>query len=244
LFALFRKELVSFFSTLTGYLVILVFLCSTGLILWIIPGTGFNIVENGYASLDSFFSLAPWFFLFLVPALTMKMFSEEQRSGTIELLMTKPLTDIQIVTVKYASAIVLVIISIIPTLVYFTSIFIISSPKGNVDVAGITGSYFGLLFLSSGFVSIGIFCSTLSGNQIVSFISSLILSFFFFSGFEFFSTVIHNPLISNIFAQTGMSSHYYSLSRGVIDSRDVIYFFSITLVFIFLSRFILEKRKW
>lgn len=244
LLSLFKKEISSFFSSITGYVVILVFLCSTGLIIWVFPGSEFNILDNGYATLDSFFILAPWLFLFLIPAVTMKMFAEEQKSGTIELLLTKPLSDLQIVAAKYASAVLLVLCALFPTLVYILSIYFLSSPKGNIDIAGISGSYIGLLFLCSAFVSIGIFCSVLSSNQIVSFILAVILSFFFYSGFEFFSSIISVPGISNLLALIGISSHYTSLSRGVIDTRDLIYFISLTLLFLFLSRFILEKRKW
>ena len=244
MYSLFKKEISSFFSSITGYVVILVFLCATGLTIWVFPTTDFNILENGYANLDSFFILAPLLFLFLIPAITMKMFAEEQKSGTIELLLTKPLSDWQIVTAKYASAVLLVISALIPTIVYLLSIYFLASPKGNIDLAGISGSYIGLLFLCSAFVSIGIFCSVLSSNQIVSFILAVIFSFFFYSGFEFLSSIINISSISNIFALMGISAHYTSLSRGVIDTRDLIYFISLTLLFLFLSRFILEKRKW
>jgi ABC-2 type transport system permease protein len=223
---------------------VLVFLCATGLIMWVFPGSDFNILENGYSTMDSFFTLAPWLFLFLIPAITMKMFAEEQKTGTIELLLTKPLSDLEIVVAKYASAVLLVLFALIPTLIYFFSIYFLSTPVGNVDVAGISGSYIGLIFLCSAFASIGLFCSVISNNQIVSFIIAVIISFFFFSGFDFLSTILATPRISNILAYSGMSSHYSSLSRGVIDTRDLVYFISLTLLFIFLSRFILEKRKW
>ena len=244
MYSLFKKEISSFFSSITGYVVILVFLCATGLIIWVFPGSAFNILDNGYANLDSFFTLAPLLFLFLIPAITMKMFAEEQKTGTIELLLTKPLSDLQIVTAKYASAVMLVLSAIFPTLIYLISIYFLSSPIGNIDFAGISGSYIGLFFLCSAFVSIGIFCSVLSSNQIVSFILAVVLYFFFYSGFEFLSSIINQPGISNILALIGISAHYTSLSRGVLDSRDLIYFISLTLIFLFLSRFVLEKRKW
>lgn len=243
-FAVFKKEINSFFSSFTGYIVILVFLISTGLILWVFPGSKFNILENGYATMDSLFVLAPWLFLFLIPAVTMRMFAEEKKAGTIELLLTKPLTDLQIVTAKYASGVVLVLASLFPTLLYLVCIYYLSTPAGNVDLAGISGSYIGLVFLCSGFVSIGIFCSAISGNQIVSFIVALIISFFFYNGFDFISSITDQPLLSNILSQAGISVHYNSLSRGVIDTRDVVYFISLTLLFLFLSRFVLERRKW
>lgn len=242
--ALFRKELSSFFSTITGYIVVLVFLSVTGLFMWVFPGTNYNILENGYASLDTLFTLAPWLFMFLIPAVTMKMFAEEQKSGTIELLFTKPLTDMQIVTAKYASAVSLVFFALIPSLIYFLTVYLIASPEGNIDIAGIFGSYIGLFFLCSAFSAIGIFCSVVTGNQIVSFIFAIILSFFFYSGFEFLSTIVNNTIASNILSLTGINAHYTSLSRGVIDTRDVIYFFSLSFFFLFMCRFALEKRKW
>lgn len=212
--------------------------------MWIFPGADFNIIESGYSNIDPLFIVAPWVFLFLIPAVTMKMFAEEQKSGTIEILLTQPLTDLQIVMAKYFSAVLLVIIALVPTLVYYITVYMLANPAGNIDTAGIIGSYIGLIFLCSGFASIGVFASALSNNQIVSFILAVILSFFFYSGFEFLGSIITQPTISNLLAQLGISSHYGSMSRGVIDSRDVIYFISLTLFFVFFTRFILEKRKW
>ena len=227
-----------------GYIVIIVFLLTLGLIMWIFPGADFNIIESGYSNIDPLFIVAPWVFLFLIPAVTMKMFAEEQKSGTIEILLTQPLTDLQIVLAKYFSAVLLVIIALVPTLVYYITVYMLANPAGNIDTAGIIGSYIGLIFLCSGFASIGVFASALSNNQIDSFILAVILSFFFYSGFEFLGSIITQPTISNLLAQLGISSHYGSMSRGVIDSRDVIYFISLTLFFVFFTRFILEKRKW
>jgi ABC-2 type transport system permease protein len=243
-FALFKKEISSFFSSLSGFVVVLVFLIGTGLILWIFPGSEINIIENGYASMDGFFVIAPWLFLFLIPAVTMRMFAEEQKTGTIELLLSKPLTDLQIVGAKYMAAVTLAFCAVIPTLMYFFSIYFLASPAGNVDTAGIIGSYIGLLFLCSGFTSIGIFSSALSSNQVMSFIIAVILSFFFYSGFEFIGSFVSSAKLSNILSSLGISNHYDSLSRGVIDTRDIIYLASLTLFFLYLSRFILEKRKW
>lgn len=212
--------------------------------MWIFPGADNNIIESGYSNIDPLFIIAPWVFLFLIPAVTMKMFAEEQRSGTIETLLTQPISDLQIVFAKYFSAVILVVIALIPTVVYYISVYMIANPVGNIDTAGIIGSYIGLLFLCSGFASIGVFASALTNNQIVSFIFAVIISFFFYSGFEFLASIISNPVIGNILARLGISSHYASLSRGVIDTRDVIYFLSMSLLFIFSTRFILEKRKW
>ena len=241
--ALLRKEINSFFGSVTGYVVLIVFLSATGIIMWVLPGTDLNVLENGYATMDSLFIMAPWLFLFLIPAITMKMFSEELKSGTIELLLTKPVTEMQIVTAKYAAGLVLVLFAILPTLVYYLCIYLIASPAGNVDSAGIAGSYLGLLFLCSGFVSIGVFCSSLSGNQIVAFILAVILSYFFLSGFELLSTVTGTSWLANLLSQAGIFAHYESLSRGVIDSRDLVYFASLTLLFLFLTHFMIERRK-
>lgn len=244
MFSLFKKEVNGFFGTLSGYVVTAVFLATTGLLLWVIPGTDFNIPENGYAVLDGLFILAPWLFLFLIPAITMRMFAEEHRLGTIELLMTRPLTDMQIVLAKFYAAVLLTLLSLLPTLVYFISVWRLAAPTGNVDVAGIAGSYLGLVFLCSGFASIGLWASAVTGNQIVSFLLAMLTGFFFYSGFDFFSATGLPVGISNIIASFGMSNHFTSLSRGVIDSRDVIYFLSLTFLFLLLTRFILEKRKW
>lgn len=227
-----------------GYMVICVFLFSMGLFIWIIPGTEFNLVQNGTASLDALFILAPWIFLFLIPAVTMRMFAEEQRSGTIETLLTRPLSDLQIVLAKYGASIVLVLLALVPTLIYYFSVYWLASPSGNVDTAGILGSYLGLIFLCSGFTSIGVFASSLTQNQIISFLLALLLSFFFYTGFEALSSFDLPLSIRNLLSALGISSHYSSLSRGVIDTRDVIYFFSLSCFFIFLTKFNLERRKW
>ncbi len=242
--ALLKKEINSFLSSITGYVVMVVFLLSIGLFMWVIPGTDFNILENGYAGMDTLFMLAPWMFMFLIPAVTMRSFAEENKSGTIELLLTRPLTDLRIVFAKYSAGVILVIFSLIPTLVYVVSIWMLASPKGNIDVGGITGSYFGLLFLCSAFVSIGVFASALSNNQVVSFILAVIISFFFHTGFDSLSSFATSGWLPAVLSQLGISSHYTSMSRGVIDTRDMIYFITLSAFFLFLTRFIIEKRKW
>ncbi len=241
---LLKKEISAFLSSLMGYMVICVFLFTVGLFIWVIPDTEFNLIRNGVASLDSLFILAPWVFLFLIPAVTMRMFAEEQRSGTIETLLTRPLTDLQIVLAKYGASVVLVLIALLPTFIYYFSVSWLATPSGNVDTAGILGSYLGLLFLCSGFTSIGIFASSLTQNQIISFLLALLLSFFFYNGFEALSTFQLPLEIRNFLSSLGISSHYSSMSRGVIDTRDVIYFFSLSCFFIFLTKFNLERRKW
>lgn len=242
--ALLKKEINSFLSSLIGYVVMAVFLLSIGLFMWIIPGTDFNILENGYANIDTLFIIAPWVFMFLIPAVTMRSFAEENKSGTIELLLTRPLSDFKIVFAKYLAGVLLVLFSLIPTIIYFISVYYLASPKGNVDTGGIMGSYFGLLFLGSAFVSIGVFASAANNNQIISFILAVIISFFFHAGFDSLSTLTDSGLFANILSRIGINAHYTSMSRGVIDTRDMIYFITLTAFFLLSTKFIIEKRKW
>jgi ABC-2 type transport system permease protein len=242
--ALLRKEINIFLGSLIGYIVIAVFLLAIGLFMWVFKGSDFNILENGYANIDSLFVLAPWVFMFLVPAVTMRSFAEEKKSGTIELLMTQPVSDTGIIFAKYLSGLILVIFSLLPTLIYFITVYYLASPAGNIDVGGIIGSYIGLLLLASGFVAIGIFASSLTDNQVIAFIISMFLCFFWHIGFESLSSLSLFGGLDSILLQLGINSHYSSISRGVIDSRDVVYFISLTGFFILLTRFMLEKRKW
>lgn len=241
--ALLKKEIRSFLSSLIGYIVIAVFLLLVSLFMWVFPGD-WNTLDAEMADLDTLFYIAPWVFMFLVPAITMRSLSEEKRTGTIELLLTKPLSDMQIVLAKYFGGVVLVLISLLPTLVYFISIYLIGKPVGNIDTGGTWGSYIGLLLLGSAFVSIGIFTSSVTPNQIVSFLVSAILCFFIFIGFESLGSFdLFGPLDEFIIG-LGMFDHYKSLARGLIDSRDVIYFISISAFFLIMSRTVLQSRKW
>jgi ABC-2 type transport system permease protein len=241
--ALINKEIGSFFSSLTGYIVITVFLVINGLFIWVFPGQ-LNIPESGYATLDTLFIIAPWVFLFLVPAVTMRMFSEEKRSGTLELLLVRPLTDLQIVFSKFTAAVALVLISLIPTLVYYWSVYTLGNPPGNLDAGAIWGSYIGLFFLGSCYAAIGIFSSSVTENQIVAFITAVLLSFFFFTGFELLSALPLNLRTEQLLIYLGINEHYRSISRGVVDTRDIIYFASLIAFFIFLTRTVLQSRKW
>ncbi|MBQ2397489.1 MAG: gliding motility-associated ABC transporter permease subunit GldF [Bacteroidales bacterium] len=243
MFTLLKKELNSFLSSLIGYMAIVVFLAFNGLFLWIIEGD-FNVFSYGIAGLDGLFLLAPWIFLFLIPSITMKMFAEEKKNGTIELLLTKPLSDISIIFSKFLAGIILVIISILPTLIYIIAVYQLGSPKGNLDLGGIMGSYLGLVFLGAIFVAIGIFCSSLTDNQIIAFILSVVLSAFMYIGFEFVARI---PIISEIdllIRSLGINHHYSSISRGVIDTRDVIYYLSAIGFFLLLTKLCLESRNW
>jgi ABC-2 type transport system permease protein len=242
MFAIYKKEINQFLSSLVGYVAIGMFLVLSALFTFVFPST--SVLDSGFASLDPFFSNAPLFFLFLIPAISMRMFSEEFSSGTIELLLTRPLKITQIIAGKYLAALTLVVFSIIPTFVYYFSISKIAAPIGNVDTGGIIGSYFGLILLGASFVAIGSFGSAISNNQIIAFLLSVLLCFLFYMGFDFISKL---PVFAGKFdyfvEHLGIQAHYLSLSRGVIDTRDVIYFLSIILIFLLLSNMILSKRK-
>ena len=211
--------------------------------MWVLP-TDSNILDNGYANIDALFILAPWVFLFLIPAITMRSFADEKKSGTIELLLTRPLSDLQIILAKYFAGVTLVLFSLLPTLIYYYSVHRLGSPLGNIDTGGMWGSYIGLLFLGAAFVSIGIFASAVTDNQVISFILSLFLCFFIYTGFDFLSSFAFFGKIDNIILALGINTHYMSMSRGVVDSRDIIYFVSLVAIFIVSTRTVLESRKW
>ena len=240
---LYSKELKGFFSSLTGYLTIAVFLVLTGLMLWVLK-SDFNILDYGFASLDGLFLIGPFLYLFLIPAITMRSLAEERRGGTIEMLMTRPLGDWTIVWAKFLAAWTLVLISLLPTLVAYFSVVALGDPVGNIDTGSVAGSYIGLLLLGGAFVAIGLLCSSLSQNQIVSFILAAVLSAAAYLGFE----SLHNMGIlggADLFVKRlGMMDHYESISRGVIDSRDVIYFLSVIALFLMATRMVLQSRKW
>lgn len=241
--AIYLKELQQFFSSLIGYMAIVVFLVVTGLFLWVFPDT--NVLDFGYANIDYFFFIAPYILLFLVPAITMRSFSEEINMGTIELLSTKPVTDWDILLGKYFASLTLVVIALVPTFIYWYTVYQLASPIGNIDMGGTAGSYFGLFFLSAVFCAIGIFCSSVTSNQIVAFVIGVFLSFFLFVAFENLSRLgflfaKNDYLVENL----GMNAHYSSMSRGVIDSRDVVYFLSIIYLFLLFTRTSLASKKW
>lgn len=223
---------------------VIVFLLAISLMMWVFNDSGFNILNSGYANIDSLFIITPWVYMFLIPAITMRLFAEEKKSGTIELLLTRPLTELQIIMAKYLAGVVLVIISLLPTLLYFFTVYFLASPMGNVDTGAVFGSYIGLVFLGAGFVSIGVFSSSLSDNQVIAFIISLFLCFFCYAGFESLSGLGDFGKVNHLIYLLGINAHYASMSRGVIDTRDVIYFLSLISLFVFFTRTVLESRKW
>jgi len=243
MFTLFKKEINGFLNSLIGYIVVLVFLLVTGLFLWVLPVES-NIFDFGYASIDGLFILAPFVFLFLIPAITMRSFADEKKSGMLELLMTQPLTDLQVILAKYFAGVALVLFSLIPTLIYYFTVYNLGFPPGNIDSGGMWGSYIGLFFLGSAFVAIGIFASSVSDNQIVSFVIAVFLCAFTYMGFELFYTFILSGKAGLMVQSFGLNAHYSSMSRGVVDTRDLIYFISVTVLFVLLTKISLESRKW
>lgn len=234
------REIKSFFGSPIGYLVIAVFLISNGLFLWVFEGD-YNILNTGFADLTPFFTLAPWILIFLIPAVTMRSFSDEKKQGTLELLLTKPLSIWQIVNGKFLGALLLIVMAIIPTFIYVKVISSLGMPEGNIDMGSTIGSYFGLLFLIAAYSAIGIFTSTLSENQIVAFIVAVFVCFFFYFGFEGLSAIV--PNVSSFISSLGMQDHFKSMSRGVLDTRDIIYFLSITFFFLSLTVYNLKSFK-
>ncbi len=243
MWALLKKEISGFLSSLIGYVVIIVFLLMVGLFMWIFPGD-MNLLDKGYADMDTLFLIAPWVFLFLIPAITMRSFSEEKRTGTIELLLTKPLSVTELIMAKFLSGWILTLISILPTIIYYFTIYNLADPIGNVDQGGILGSYIGLSLLSASFVSIGIFASSLTENQIVAFITAVFLCFFIFIGFESIASFDLLGAFDSVIMKFGINEHYRSVSRGVLDTRDLVYFIGLCAIFILLTKASIESRKW
>ena len=236
--AILLREIKSFFGSPIGYLVIALFLILNGLFLWVFEGD-YNILNSGFADLSPFFTLSPWILIFLIPAVTMRSFSDEKKQGTLELLLTKPLSLWEIVNGKFLGSFILIVIAIIPTFIYVFAISNLGAPEGNIDMGSTLGSYFGLLFLIAGYSAIGVFTSSLSDNQIVAFIIAVFLSFFFFFGFDGIATLV--PTFSNFISAWGMQEHFKSMSRGVMDTRDITYFVSITVAFLSLTVYKLKS---
>lgn len=241
--SVYLKELNTFLSSLIGYIFIIIFLIISGSVVWLFEST--SVLSYGFATLDSFFIAAPWLYLILIPAITMRSFSEEISTGTIEMLYTKPLRDMDIILGKYFAALTLVVFSLLPTLIYYFSVYDLGATKGNLDSGAIWGSYLGLLFLASCFVAIGLFASSLTSNQIIAFVLAVTICALFqwtfdeISKFPMFVSQ-YDYLISGM----GIESHYLSISRGVVDTRDVLYFLTLSTGFIFLTKTSLESRSW
>jgi ABC-2 type transport system permease protein len=238
--AILLREIKSFFGSPIGYLVISLFLILNGLFLWVFQGE-YNILDSGFADMTPFFSLSPWILIFLIPAVTMRSFTDEKKQGTLELLLTKPLSIWQIVNGKFLGALLLIVMAIIPTFIYVVVISRLGTPEGNIDMGSTIGSYFGLLFLMAAYSAIGIFTSTLSDNQIVAFIISVFMCFFFYFGFDGLASI--SPNYSTMIVAIGMQDHFKSMGRGVIDTRDILYFASLTVLFLSLTVYKLKSLK-
>jgi ABC-2 type transport system permease protein len=237
-----RKEISSFFTNIGGFIVIGLFLLVIGLLLFFFPDL--SILSSNYASLDSLFLIAPAIFTFLIPAITMRTFSEEYQTGTIELLTTKPLTEFAIVSGKFIAGVTIVLLALLPTLIYFYSVYQLGSPKGNLDIGGTIGSYIGLVLLSATFVSIGLFASTLTNSQVVAFILGAFLCFVVQWFFYLFSKLpVFTGNLDYVIQKLGADFHYNRISKGLIDSRDVIYFASVIFLFLTLAQYSIQKRK-
>lgn len=240
--AVFVKEINSFLNSLIAYIVIGVFLTSIGLLMWVFPES--SILDYGYADMSTLFNLGPYVFMFLIPAITMRFFSEEKRTGTEELLMTKPLTTLQIILGKYLAGFALVVLSVVPTLIYFYSVYTLGNPVGNLDISGTVGSYVGLILLGGVFVAVGIFSSALTDNQVVAFVLAVFLCFVLYSGFSSLATIDVWGEASLLLQEISLVFHYESLSRGLIDIADIVYFISVIAIMVFFTQLKLDAKKW
>lgn len=242
MFTLFRKEISGFFSSLTGYVVVIVFLIANSLIMWIMPGQ-WNLLDSGYAGLDTLFVISPWLFLFLVPAVTMRLLSEEKRLGTLELLHSRPLSEGAIVYGKFSAAVMLVLISLLPCIIFVVSVWVLGETPGNLDRGGTAGSFIGLFLLAAVYASIGLFASSLTENQVVAFILAVVISFIIWTGFDSIALLPGLSSVDEYVTMIGINEHYRSVSRGVLDISDIAYFIFVTVLFNEATRFILMRRS-
>jgi ABC-2 type transport system permease protein len=236
---LFLKEINTFFNQLTGYLLLTTFLVALGLVVWVFPET--SVLEYGFADLEALFIYTPFIFVFLVPAITMKMIAEERKSGTWEILITSPLSEWQIIIAKYFAALALVVLALLPTLIYYYSIYQLGDPVGNVDSAGFFGSFIGLILIGAVFAAIGIFSSALTDNQITSFVIGVFLGFVFYFGFSAIASLQRNS-VALFLEGLSLSYHYESMGRGVIDSSNLVYFVSLIGILLVLTCVIIKRK--
>jgi ABC-2 type transport system permease protein len=241
-FSIYKKEITGFLNSLIAYLVMIVFITFIGLFMWVFPDS--NIMDYGFADMESLFTFGPIAYLLLIPAITMRTFAEEKKDGTIELLMTKPLTDWQIILGKYFASFSLVAVALVPTLIYYFSVYSLGNPIGNIDTAAVFSSYIGLLLLGGVYTSIGIFSSSLTTNQIFSFIVSLIVCYFFYDGISRIASLDLWEGSQTFIGQFSLSYHYDALSKGLIDSRNLVYFISIASIMLVSTNLVLGSRKW
>jgi ABC-2 type transport system permease protein len=243
MFAIFKKEISGFFSNLTGYIVIIVFLLVNSLFMWVFPGE-WNLFDSGYAGLDTLFFLSPWVFLFLVPAVTMRMIAEEKRLGTIELIYSRPITERGIIWGKYMASVSLVILALIPGIIFYISVYLLGETPGNLDKGGTLGAFIGLFFLASVYASAGLFASSVTDNQVIAFVLAVIICFVLFMGFDSFAYLPGLKNVDEFVIRLGINEHYKSISRGVLDIKDIIYFAVVVGIFNEATRLVLLSRKW
>ena len=236
------KEFSSFLNSLIAYIVMGVFLTAIGLLMWVFPET--SVLDYGYADMFTLFSLGPYVFIFLIPAITMRSFAEEKKGGTLEILFTKPVSDWEIILGKYFACLLLVILTLIPTLIYYFALAALGNPVGNIDTPGVIGSYIGLIFLAGAFCAIGVFASSITPNQIVSFILAAFLCYLLFAGFDSLAQVNVWSANALLIKQIGLLYHFDSLGKGLIDSRDLVYFVSVVAIILLATRVNLGTRTW
>ena len=241
MFDILRKEFNAFLSSPVAYVVLGVFLVATGLFVWVFPES--SVLDYGYADLQTLFNIAPWIFLFLIPAITMRTFAEEKKAGTIELLLTRPLTDGQILGGKFLACLLLALLALLPTLLYYYSVYKLGNPEGNIDSAATVGSYLGLALLAGVFVAMGVFASAITRDQIIAFLVAVVGCFLVYSGFDSLASVFEGSAAYYI-SQLGIAAHYRDISKGLIDSRDLTYFFSLIAGLLLATRLVLQSRNW
>lgn len=242
MWSLCKKEISQFFSNLTGYLAILLFLLLNGLFLFI--SSSFNILEYGYATMENFFILSPFILLILIPAVTMRLLTDEWRTGTMETLLTRPISARSIIFGKYLASLIVILLALIPTLIYPICLELLAEDQHALDMGATSGAYIGLIFLCSSFAAISLCASSFTQNPVVAFLSGASFCLIAYAGPEMLSKIsLFRGNIDYLLLQTGMQFHFRSISRGVIDSRDLIYFISLTALFLFITTKRLEARK-
>lgn len=236
--ALFKKEIRYFFTSSVGYIVIGIFMLCNNLFLWVLQGK-YNIFETGFADLQPFFLLSAWIFVFLIPAITMRTISEEKRSGMLQLLFTRPISQWQIAFAKFLAVLSFCFVILLFSLLYVYMVWQLGTPVGNLDIASTVGSYIALFLLASAFISVGVWASSISQNQIIAFVIATFLNFLLFFGLdEIISIFVNNTIIS-----FGFKAHFEDISRGVIDTRNVIYFLCVTIFFLCITVISLKTEK-
>jgi ABC-2 type transport system permease protein len=241
MFTILQKELNAFFSSLMAYAIIGFFLLLMGLWMWVFPET--NVLDGGYADMQALFRFSPYIFMFLIPAITMHSLAEEQSVGTLEILLTTPLSSAQIILGKYFASLIIILLTLLFTSTYYFSVYQLGNPPGNIDTAAVVGGYMGLMLLAAVFVAIGLWTSSLTQRQIIAFLLGVLNCFLLYQGFDAWTTLQTWKSYSLLIAQLGIHYHYEALSRGVIDTRDLLYFVSMTMVFLFATGLVLNYRK-